>query len=333
MIVDFSDYGVFTEDDEDENTRSSKTATEEVHSKNDVADNVDHGVSEGTADESDDINWSSDEDGEVVTEIGSEVYRNEGTSCHPDADVRDDCLRQEFIQPLPSSTILDNEEPPPCIEPDVKNSEDAATFNQSAPLEVEVAPDFASYSVEQLQSVEVSSPGFLPSLQGQVGGSSSSNSSYSTHGEDERTQLRGMIIAIRKDSNLTEHEKRLRIQLLMDKSGTSARASGSFSAAADSKFPDIIQEPQKATSTFATSSSTAVSPYDLSGPLDCPHYDSKCRIVAPCCNKIFACRVCHDEAVEEQLTVGAVRNHGPLDRYSINQIVCNQCGMLQNSKT
>jgi hypothetical protein len=330
MIVDFSDYGVFTEDDEDENTRSSKTATEEVHSKNGAGDNDDRGVSEGTTDDSDDINWSSDE--EVVTERGSEVYRNEGTSCHPDADVRDDCLRQEIIQPLPSSTILNNEEPLPCIEPDVKNSEDAATFNQSAPLEVEVAPDFELFSIEQLQSVEVSSPGFLPSLQGQVGGSNSSNSSYSTS-EDERTQLRGMIIAIRKDSNLTEHEKRVRIQLLMDKSGTSARASGSLSGTADSKITETIQEPQKATSAFATSSSTTASPYDLSGPLDCPHYDSNCRIVAPCCNKIFGCRVCHDEAVEEQQPVGAVRNHGPLDRYSINQIVCKQCGMLQNSKT
>lgn len=330
MIVDFSDYGAFTEDDEDENTNCSRTATEDVNSNNDVEDNVDRGVSEaGTADESDDVNWSSDEDDKATTVRVDEMHRNEESSCHAVTDVRDDYLRQD-IQPRLSSTMLDNGDLLPYIEPDVKNSEEAALVNQSASPEVE-APDFASFPVEQLDASNTS-PESLLSLQGQIGGSNSS-SSCSTNSDDDYIQMRRKIIAIRKDANLTEQEKRVRIQLLMDRSGTSARASGSIGDVADPKFPPVQQEPQVTTSPLSTSSITAISPYDVSGPLDCPHYDSKCRIVAPCCQKIFGCRVCHDEAVEEQQSVDVVRNHGPLDRYSINQIVCNQCGTLQSSKT
>nr|GFA76010.1 probable E3 ubiquitin-protein ligase RZFP34 [Tanacetum cinerariifolium] len=28
----------------------------------------------------------------------------------------------------------------------------------------------------------------------------------------------------------------------------------------------------------------------------CPHYRRRCRIRAPCCNEIFDCRHCHNEA-------------------------------------
>ena len=29
--------------------------------------------------------------------------------------------------------------------------------------------------------------------------------------------------------------------------------------------------------------------------MNCPHYNRNCSFVAPCCNKIYGCRHCHDD--------------------------------------
>ena len=31
----------------------------------------------------------------------------------------------------------------------------------------------------------------------------------------------------------------------------------------------------------------------------CEHYNRNCKIIAPCCNKIFDCRLCHDNFFED----------------------------------
>lgn len=46
----------------------------------------------------------------------------------------------------------------------------------------------------------------------------------------------------------------------------------------------------------------------------CKHYKRNCSIVAPCCGKIFSCRLCHD--TEE--------NH-EIERKKIAQVLCLQC--------
>ncbi|XP_068712472.1 RING finger and CHY zinc finger domain-containing protein 1-like [Montipora foliosa] len=51
----------------------------------------------------------------------------------------------------------------------------------------------------------------------------------------------------------------------------------------------------------------------------CPHYVRKCSFVTPCCNKVYSCRFCHN---------AAERTH-ELDRKTVQQIKCNQCGKLQ----
>ncbi|KAK0608674.1 hypothetical protein LWI29_034198 [Acer saccharum] len=58
----------------------------------------------------------------------------------------------------------------------------------------------------------------------------------------------------------------------------------------------------------------------------CKHYRRRCKIRAPCCNEIFECRHCHNEAV------GMLKN--PYDRHEINrlevtQVICSVCDTEQ----
>lgn len=50
----------------------------------------------------------------------------------------------------------------------------------------------------------------------------------------------------------------------------------------------------------------------------CSHYRRRCSIRAPCCNEVFNCRHCHNEA----------KNH-ELPRHQIQQIICSLCGTEQ----
>ena len=50
----------------------------------------------------------------------------------------------------------------------------------------------------------------------------------------------------------------------------------------------------------------------------CEHYKRKCQLVAPCCDKVYTCRFCHDET--EQHT---------LNRSNVNQVVCSVCHTKQ----
>ena len=38
-----------------------------------------------------------------------------------------------------------------------------------------------------------------------------------------------------------------------------------------------------------------------SGVLGCRHYRRRCMLVAPCCDKPYVCRLCHDEAEDHQV--------------------------------
>ena len=60
---------------------------------------------------------------------------------------------------------------------------------------------------------------------------------------------------------------------------------------------------------------------DENAPISCVHYVRKCKIVAPCCGKIFGCRICHDESM--------VTTCGPMDRFKIQEIICKECNTRQ----
>ncbi|GAX84312.1 hypothetical protein CEUSTIGMA_g11734.t1 [Chlamydomonas eustigma] len=52
------------------------------------------------------------------------------------------------------------------------------------------------------------------------------------------------------------------------------------------------------------------------GVLGCKHYQRKCQLVAPCCNKPFTCRLCHDESSSHRM-----------DRHAVKDMVCMECGV------
>jgi hypothetical protein len=53
----------------------------------------------------------------------------------------------------------------------------------------------------------------------------------------------------------------------------------------------------------------------------CVHYERNCNIVAPCCDRVFGCRICHDEL--------SPTGHNPMNRFMIREVVCKNCNTRQ----
>ncbi|XP_031258209.1 E3 ubiquitin-protein ligase MIEL1-like isoform X1 [Pistacia vera] len=60
--------------------------------------------------------------------------------------------------------------------------------------------------------------------------------------------------------------------------------------------------------------------------LRCEHYRRRCKIRAPCCDKIFPCRHCHKEAVN---SLSDPKDHHELVRQNVKQVVCSLCNTEQ----
>lgn len=59
----------------------------------------------------------------------------------------------------------------------------------------------------------------------------------------------------------------------------------------------------------------------------CKHYQRHCSIIAPCCNKKYGCRLCHNEEEDENQT--DYKKCHQIDRHAIKKIVCNTCNTEQ----
>lgn len=59
----------------------------------------------------------------------------------------------------------------------------------------------------------------------------------------------------------------------------------------------------------------------------CKHYLRMCEIVAPCCNEIFPCRLCHDEGKHDSETDDKLKHK--INRFNISEVVCNNCNQRQ----
>lgn len=62
----------------------------------------------------------------------------------------------------------------------------------------------------------------------------------------------------------------------------------------------------------------------------CKHYLRRCKIVAPCCDQIYPCRLCHDEETYE-LSLDDKTRH-KIDRFKINEVICITCNTRQECK-
>ncbi|KAH0822297.1 hypothetical protein GEV33_000494 [Tenebrio molitor] len=56
----------------------------------------------------------------------------------------------------------------------------------------------------------------------------------------------------------------------------------------------------------------------MAAEFGCSHYIRKCKLVTPCCDKVYICRCCHDE--NEEHTV---------NRRAVTELICACCGLRQ----
>jgi hypothetical protein len=113
--------------------------------------------------------------------------------------------------------------------------------------------------------------------------------------EDAAIARRRAIQAIMRDAGLTEESKRQRIQDLM---------SGGRTHVAPPQ-PSILPTSNE------TNNNTAA----------CVHYERNCSVVAPCCDRAFGCRICHDEL--------SPAGHPPMNRFMVQEVVCKNCSIRQ----
>jgi RING finger/CHY zinc finger protein 1 len=55
------------------------------------------------------------------------------------------------------------------------------------------------------------------------------------------------------------------------------------------------------------------------GEHGCEHYVRRCRLVAPCCDNVYWCRHCHNDAEAHEM-----------DRHAVKEVVCDECNMQQS---
>ena len=53
-------------------------------------------------------------------------------------------------------------------------------------------------------------------------------------------------------------------------------------------------------------------------PIGCEHYVRRCHLVAPCCDKTYWCRHCHNEAETHEM-----------DRHAVKEVMCAACNNRQ----
>lgn len=55
--------------------------------------------------------------------------------------------------------------------------------------------------------------------------------------------------------------------------------------------------------------------------MGCEHYTRSCSLQAPCCNKFYTCRLCHDENENHQM-----------DRFRVSVVQCSTCKKIQQAQ-
>jgi uncharacterized CHY-type Zn-finger protein len=162
-----------------------------------------------------------------------------------------------------------------------------------------------------------------------------------TSADASASEKRRAIQAIMRDASLTDLERRLRIQRLMDGSSTNndnntgdSRWSTTSSASAPAITSLIGSNGGSGASGLPSASVLAAASGDNDNGtgnniqsaevVACVHYERKCNVVSPCCGRVFGCRVCHDEM--------SPACEAPMDRFAIKEIVCKECNTKQSSK-
>ncbi|KAI8137260.1 zinc-ribbon-domain-containing protein [Fennellomyces sp. T-0311] len=125
------------------------------------------------------------------------------------------------------------------------------------------------------------------------------------HQQPSEGELRKRIREIYQDSNLDGKAKAKKIQHLM--------------CHPTSDKPPIIPETDPYAKTFHD---------ENKGILGCPHYHRKAKLQANCCDKIFPCRICHDEVSDHAIVRNETKNMVCMLCKTLQPVgqKCNQCG-------
>ena len=141
--------------------------------------------------------------------------------------------------------------------------------------------------------------------------------------EDKSTKKRRAIQSIMKDTTLTDLERRLRIQTLMDGSSNS-NANASAQISGSGGMVRSLLGSANGDSSSDVPMANAASSSEQRAVVACVHYERKCNVIAPCCGVEFGCRVCHDDDTGSSAC-------GPMDRFAVKEIVCKECNTRQPS--
>ena len=99
----------------------------------------------------------------------------------------------------------------------------------------------------------------------------------------------------------------------------------------DNYIDQIIQHPDEddlLTTTEESSGSSELKSTRSKPIYGCNHYMRACSIIAPCCDKIFHCRICHDEEMDSD-NYSYDKQH-TIDIKTVEKIVCNNCNKIQD---
>ena len=152
------------------------------------------------------------------------------------------------------------------------------------------------------------------------------NSIFTSESNDENREKnaaakRKAIQSILKNNEWTELEKRLKIQALMDGRVTNLPGVSSSLSSICRKVPFTTSSTSSLSSLINGGINLKTGSSDTVAVNNCAHYERNCNIISPCCSKIFGCRICHDEAMQD--------HHGPMDRFATTHVVCKVCHTKQ----
>eukprot|EP00592_Proboscia_alata_P020298 CAMPEP_0194420996 /NCGR_PEP_ID=MMETSP0176-20130528/20287_1 /TAXON_ID=216777 /ORGANISM="Proboscia alata, Strain PI-D3" /LENGTH=271 /DNA_ID=CAMNT_0039228923 /DNA_START=21 /DNA_END=837 /DNA_ORIENTATION=+ len=136
---------------------------------------------------------------------------------------------------------------------------------------------------------------------------------------------RRAIQAIMRDKTLSDFDKRLRVQNLMD---------GRPAVPAIPNASSVMTGIDEIMGTIGASGAAFVGDgHNVGGSeaLNCIHYDRNCWVISPCCEKVVGCRICHDEMLGSSssnarngVAQGVAQQCGPMDRFAIKEIVVDR---------
>jgi RING finger and CHY zinc finger domain-containing protein 1 len=65
----------------------------------------------------------------------------------------------------------------------------------------------------------------------------------------------------------------------------------------------------------------------------CEHYKRKCKLIMPCCDKAFSCRLCHDLKMYDNNSDFKKAHKLEENRFKIKEIICQNCNTRQEKSS